>query len=153
MAGKKPVYSIDDKLDCISLDDIRTFFKDAIGTAFVMAASPYIIPTCARWMNENDELSMLYGQEKLSPAENAGTGTGVYLGLAIDIAQFIGYGFAVGNNMLEVLLFPVATNVLSGIYEAGKYIKEKKEEREFEKRCQRDMTQRNYRGGGPITGS
>ena len=42
---------------------------------------------------------------------------GIFSGIAIDVAQVMGYAYVAENDHPELLLVPVVTNVLSGIYE------------------------------------
>ncbi|MBW2995887.1 hypothetical protein KY332_01165 [Candidatus Woesearchaeota archaeon] len=109
-------------LGIFAYESIRDFGKSFLDRFF----SPYALPTVVRHLNEdvgNFEIEegilgrKLVDKKNLSMSAQAGDLAGI-VGLVI---QGVGsVGFALDNDCPEVFLIPLATNVLSGVYEWGR---------------------------------
>ena len=93
-----------------------------------MVYSPYVFPTMIRKSNNLD-----YNITFSSKKEKRKYNLGVMLGGIIDVASAMGYADIIMNsNVLEVALFPIATNIVSGIYEFGRSNIKKLKEKNIE---------------------
>ncbi len=83
---------------------------------FRTLAAPYIIPTTIRKLiNKEYNVDFLKKDEKIKYF------SGVGLGALADLVSIAGYPFAAFNcEIPEASLFPLATNIGSGIYELGR---------------------------------
>tara|TARA_Y100000310_G_scaffold272554_1_gene287615 strand:- start:15356 stop:15814 length:459 start_codon:yes stop_codon:yes gene_type:complete len=93
--------------------------KYSIATIGFFSLCPYILPTTIHWIR--DGKFFLY-QETKHTACNVGLIIGAVTGIALDIAQTVGYLHALEYDHPEVLLIPVVTNAVSGICEAGRKV-------------------------------
>jgi len=111
---------------------IRTtseFASSAIVAGVAMAFVPYFIPTAANKTDECLSNACPFENQKLSLAEKTGIATGVIVGGVLDAAQICGYHHLAKKGHPEVLAIPVATNVISGLYEWYKSAKKRVESR------------------------
>ena len=95
------------------------------GENFLVAAGlvsicPYILPTIIRGVK--DSKSSSYENTQFDATHHVGYSIGLLSGLALDVAQVMGYSYAVEHDHPEALLIPVATNVTSGVYKIGRSI-------------------------------
>jgi len=82
-----------------------------------IASIPYAIPTAIRKLkNKEYNVGFLEKGEKTKYLLGAGTGS------LIDLIKMVGYPFLVFNyDFPEALLLPATTNVISGVYELGRW--------------------------------
>ena len=83
----------------------------------VMVVSPYAIPTAVRVFREIKDDD---GSNKISLAGTVGAYIGLYCGLAADTGQVFGYAYVADRGYPEAFAIPIATNVISGVYELGR---------------------------------
>ena len=124
----------------------KEFLKYLMGTAAVLTLSPYAIPTVRRLAMEgqpctdntpinnpipdnNTSVTIPDNVVSNTHAENWGIGLGLISGIAIDTGQVLGVYYAAQHGHYEVLFIPVATNVASGLYELGRKVYKKAEQR------------------------
>lgn len=96
---------------------LKKFGAFAGGVCGAIIVIPYCIPTAIRGLRETESQT---GQ--LTLAENVAGWTGAIPGAAIDVVQGCGYHYLATHNHPEVLAVPVATNVVSGLYEVSRAV-------------------------------
>ena len=99
-----------------------------VGNMF-MAITPYIMPYLVRRLKEHKQ-----GSEDLSMAGFLGGTIGLVTGGMLTIGQIQIYQFAMTQDHSEVLLIPVATNAVSGVYEIGRKMYKNAKQRLIDKR-------------------
>ena len=94
-----------------------------------VASMPYLFLTFARKVNNQEYDDANYLSKKQRREYSLGLGIGGFL----NAVQLIGYVKLVVNyDVPEALLFPLATNVVSGIYEGARAIKNKSSKKTLE---------------------
>lgn len=89
--------------------------------AVKVALAPYAIPTGVRKIEESESDGRVSKDwDDYSLAQKVGSWAGAYGGIAIDIGQIVGYYLLAKNDHPEALAIPVATNLISGVYELGR---------------------------------
>ena len=105
--------------------NIEEFVGMAVGVGSFIIKGTYALPSAARiigdYKKEKEESKAV---SELSAAENLGGLTGVIGGFALHAAQSYIY---IAHLDSKWMFLPVATNVVSGLYEIGKYLYERAE--------------------------
>ncbi len=92
--------------------------KNFLVGAGLLSICPYVLPTTIRGVKDLESSS---SEETLfDSTHHVSFSTGLLSGLALGVAQVMGYSYAAENGHPEALLIPLATNVASGIYEIGR---------------------------------
>ncbi|MDP4039696.1 MAG: hypothetical protein Q8P57_03900, partial [Candidatus Pacearchaeota archaeon] len=101
----------------------------------VISLGPYILPTTIRLFKYEETSSSEESSEeiKLDATHHVGFSAGFFAGIGLDIAQVMGYSYAVEQDHPEALLIPVVTNVASGVYEVGRSMYKNARQRILEK--------------------
>ncbi len=107
----------------VNLKNTRSKLKqvggDFIAMASISSLCPYIIPTTVRLHRDIESLGE---KVEIDVADYIGLSAGLIAGVGSYIVQVGGYLYAVEHDHPEALLIPVATNVVSGVYEVGRKI-------------------------------
>ena len=109
--------------DYFTKDNIRNLrkgFTDASKIFFASTATlvsaPYVVPSFSRLIKEVGDEDV-----QLKVLERIGLHSGFFTGLVADIGQLFGYFYLAVDDHPEALLIPLATNVVSGLYEIGRH--------------------------------
>lgn len=106
-------------------EPVSNFMKMYAKSAAITIFMPHVIPTFYRLID--DSINVL-SYDKID-VKKVGTLCGLLTGSLVAMGQLIGYGYVVEKDHPEILLFPLATNVISGAYEIGKKIYNKTKEK------------------------
>lgn len=104
-------------------ESLKEFLAVAGKTTIYLTLGPYAISTFSRKSFDALVEAQKAGYCRYSPLPEAApfpTAIGVFSGVVIDLGQLIGYAYFAVNDHPEVLAIPVATNVLSKMYELGR---------------------------------
>lgn len=88
----------------------------SVGFGGLIALGPYAIPTLIRTMNGE----RLFTDGKYPSVERFGSLIGAAIGVSAIIGQTVGYNYLATHDHPEALAIPIATNIVSGIYELGR---------------------------------
>jgi len=92
-----------------------------VAATSLIALMPYRIPTIVRDFREYDASGRLEnGIWKKASSEKIGASLGIVLGLSSWALQAAGYQYLCNHGHSEALALPLATNVISGVYELGR---------------------------------
>lgn len=101
-----------------SFDSMKTFVGKSAATAAYFIGSPYAIPSFIREY-------IIYKKTgkgiEIDLGSHEGT-TGLIAGSLVSSGIGFAGGYALAHGHAEVLLIPVATNAVSGIYELGRLV-------------------------------
>lgn len=110
-----------------------------LGTAS-LAVLPYALPSSVKVLIECEaerksfKVKVKDVRSSISAySEDMGVVSGLVAGVTLNIGQVMAYNYLVKNNHPEVLLIPLATNAVSGIYEGGRYLYRKAKNRLIKK--------------------
>ena len=112
------------------IKSVAEFSASAARCVSALFVIPYILPTSVRQIKEYKDEPL----QTLSASQNARIGVGFGLGVVTYLGEFIGYAYAATDDHPELLAIPVATNILSGVYEVGRMQYNKARERLVRKR-------------------
>ncbi|MEI7718245.1 MAG: hypothetical protein WCI72_00120 [archaeon] len=124
----------------------KDFTREFMASVGVINLGPYMMASTKRvFASDRQPIQNNTSQNTLIPdnnvrtcyvpsasAERYGLSTGVFAGLVLGLGQFIGYNYALKYGHYEVLFIPVATNVASLVYEQGRKVYKRAEQRVVE---------------------
>ncbi len=102
-------------------ENLKATGANILEAAHFFAFAPYILPTVKRIGREVREDK---SPPQFNITHNIGYPLGAVVGFALDYVQALGYIYAVRNDHYEVLAIPVATNIISALYEKSRRTKE-----------------------------
>lgn len=94
------------------VESVKQVGLSSLKTTAALNLLPYVLPTAKKF----------FKSKALISSEIAEYGMGAIAGIALGAAQIAGYSYMVEKGNSEILLIPIATNIASGIYEAGRGI-------------------------------
>lgn len=105
-----------------SLKELGVLGALAGGAAVRSLLYPYVLPTIVRKLISDDRKARQARcyPASLDPDENIATSIRIIGGMTLNFGQLLGYSYLATHDHPEALAIPVATNVLSGMYEFGK---------------------------------
>lgn len=109
------------KLGCVKdcAKDLKDFGVLAAQMSIGLTIAPYLMPSLIRTGKEvsRDIEAGRRKKREFTIAEDCGAFTGLVAALAVNVGQVYLYSSLANNEHPEVLAIPVATNVVSGMYE------------------------------------